>query len=80
MEVAPKEMKQTLLKQGFIRAHQGFYVNPAHIKAIEHEIVRINPVTASFVPAAILLFAVIQTEFVDDYVSTRCNRAFAATL
>lgn len=39
MEVAPKEMKQTLLKRGFIRAHQGFYVNPAHIKAIEHEIV-----------------------------------------
>lgn len=35
LEIEPKEMKQTLLDKGLIRTHQGFYVNPVHIKYIE---------------------------------------------
>ena len=35
LEIAPKQMKQTLLEKGLIRTHQGFYVNPSHIKSIE---------------------------------------------
>lgn len=34
LAVSPKQAKQNLLQKGFIRAHQGFYVNPHHIKSI----------------------------------------------
>ena len=39
LQVIPKEMKQTLLHQGLIRTHQGFYVNPAYIKSIQSDTV-----------------------------------------
>ena len=39
MEVVPKEMKKTLLERGLIRTHQGFFVNPVHIKSIESDYV-----------------------------------------
>ena len=42
LEIAPKQMKQTLLEKGLIRTHQGFYVNPSHIKSIELDTVICN--------------------------------------
>ena len=33
-KVKPKETKRQLLDRGFIRTHQGYYVNPNHIKSI----------------------------------------------
>ena len=34
IEVTPKQAKQCLLQKGFIRTHQGFYINPNHIRSI----------------------------------------------